>query len=170
MLEYEVKVVLNVEREKAEYLYDEIEALLMIGIENAVERTTGTDIDRLERIISAKALTQYLSEKLKNPDVVVETVQIWNDPRVYEYQIGVKIRVPNIWAMNYGKGGDDQLTEVIDYLTEVEEEEEPEVTSATQMKQFLNGQQVTPIIGMIQYDQLEDRMKVWTGTRWEPVA
>lgn len=162
MLEYEVKVVLNVEREKAEYLYDEIEALLMIGIENAVERTTGTDIDRLERIISAKALTQYLSEKLKNPDVVVETVQIWNDPRVYEYQIGVKIRVPNIWAMNYGKGGDDQLAEVIDYLTEVEEEEEP-----PKRKPLIPPGHIPIPVGMIQYDQITHKMRVWTGTEWK---
>lgn len=169
MLEYEVKVVLNVEREKAEYLYDEIEALLMIGIENAVERTSGSDHDRLERVVTPAALTRYLSEALSNPAVVVEKVQVWSDHLMLKENIGVKIYVPNDWAINFGNG-DDRLAETIDYLTEVEEEEEPEVTSATQMKQFLNGQQVTPIIGMIQYDQLEDRMKVWTGTRWEPVA
>lgn len=168
--EYEVKVILNVPRDQAEYLYDEIEGLLTVGIETAVERTSGSDRDRLERVISASALTRYLSESLKNPAIFVEKVQIWPDHMMMKENIGVKINVPLEWAITYGNV-DDRLAETIDFLTDTEEEEEIEEEPAKSVQSLAPKINRGPYtIGMIQYDQLSHQMKVWTGMAWEPVA
>lgn len=163
---YDVKIALNVPRDQAEYLYDEIEGLLAICFENIMSRRNGVPI---EQIASATALTGYLVEKLENPHIVVNEVVSFQDPLKFTTQIGVRITVPNLWAMKFGTEVDvDGLDETLEYLKNPPTEKP--VTSEPQMRQLINGQPVSPIIGQLAYDQLSNQMKLWDGVKWVSAA
>lgn len=163
---YDVKIALNVPRDQAEYLYDEIEGLLAICFENIMSRRNGVPI---ERIASVTALTGYLVEKLENPHIVVNEVASFRDPLKFTTQIGVRITVPNLWAMKFGTEVDG-LDETLEYLKNPPVEKPAAVTSSTQMAPLINGQPVSPIIGQLAYDQLTNQMKLWDGVNWVAAA
>lgn len=162
---YDVKISLNVPRDQAEYLYDEIEGLLAICFENIMSRRNGVPV---ERIASATALTGYLVEKLENPQIVVNEVVSYQDPLKFTTLIGVRITVPNLWAVKFGTEVDG-LDETLEYLKNPPTEKKP-LPSSAQMAQVINGQPVNPIIGQMAYDQLTHQMKLWDGVKWVAAA
>lgn len=160
----EVKIALNVSREDAEFLYDEIEGLIAICLENSTSQKNGVT---LERIMTPKALTGYLTERLNNPNVVVKSVESVMSSMNFTTTLLVYITVPILWAINFGKEAEG-LDETLEYLKIPKPVEE--ATPKQQTRQLFNGQPVTPIIGSMYYDQLTCEMKLWDGVQWRVAA
>ena len=160
----EVKIALNVAREDAEFLYDEIEGLIAICLENITSQKNGVPI---ERIMTPTALTGYLVEKLNKPEVVVKSVQSVMNPMQFSNTLLIYIVVPNLWAVNFGKEVEG-LDETLEYLKNPTPVEKADPARPTQ--QLFNGKTAAPIIGSMYYDQLTCEMKLWDGVQWRVAA
>jgi len=164
-----IEIQLNVDRLDAEELYDEIEGHLALCFENVLERQgEGLELySKLERIITATALTGLLIEKLGNDKIKVTEVGIHHDPLSLAKNFYVRILVPNLWAVRYGKNQlDDRLTDAVDFFKNLPKEEPivKKVDSA-----LINGIPVNPLIGSVYYDQLAHSMKLWDGIKWHAI-
>ena len=162
-----IKIRLNIDREIAEELYDEIESYLALCFESVLERQgEGLELySKLERIISATALTGFLIEKLGNQLVKVTEVGIFQDHSSLAKNFYVTIWVPNLWAASYGKDQlDERLGDALNFFTstnsEVSEKESEKLIN------YFNGLPVNPLIGSVYYDQLLHSMKRWDGLNW----
>ena len=149
----EVKVSLNVPRAEAEILYEDLEGLLNVLLNELIlDNQRATPRSLLEN--SAVTLTTFLSNKVNQAALKVTNVEVFLDPNHLDqkYLVGVRATVPNFWAMNYGLE-DVDLTSTVDYLRDQIEEKE-EAPSL--------------IAGAIYYHDHE--MKMWDGREWKSSA
>ena len=181
MEQVNIKIQLNVDQSSASELYDEIEGHLALGFESILEKeplkVKGLSADfisydphdcaKLERIITPLALTGFLSEKLKNNSIRVESVKVYQEVISYSKSIWVQIFVPNVWAINYGKESEVQIEDAIDYFKNPVKEATSDSPKLKISTSRFNGVSVEPIIGSLYYDQLQQTMKCWDGVLWK---
>lgn len=120
----EIKIRLNVDKEQAEELYDEIESYLSLCFETLVEKDRNMasllgqqQTDKILRVITPPALTGFLIEKLGNSLIKVENVELFNDVVSFVTGFHISITVPTLWAINYGKAQiDERLNDAISFF------------------------------------------------------
>ena len=179
---FEIKIRLNVDREQAEELYDEIESYLNLCFETVLQNDRSMSSvlgqrsnDQILRVVTAPALTGFLIEKLGNSLIKVENVEFLNnicsDVKVFH----ISIIVPNLWAVSYGKDQiDERLNDAISFFQK--DKTVPDAafkTAYLETENFerstytiFNGLPCNPIIGSIYYDQLRHCMKRWDRSKW----
>lgn len=182
----DIKIGLNVDRVNAEELYDEIEGLLALCFENVIEQHKGNGgyqfDQRLSKIITPTALSGYLIDKIGNDKIKVEEVSIYRDPKDLTIHAIVRIQVPNLWAIQFGKDFDERLDDTVEFFKnwpkDAVKESTPfdDITIANAITtgivsraagiSMMNGVPVNPLIGSVYYDQLSNSMKLWDGNNW----
>lgn len=160
--EIKILIKINVERCAAEPLYDEVEAHLLILLEDVINRNS-TSFSYLEQIFTPKALTEFLRTKFHQPLLDVQRVEIAPDNLTFGINFFVKLIVSNSWAVAYGKGSQ---TEELDNAISFFQNDKHSALIEQSKQTTINGEPVQPLIGSLCYDNLVGRMKLWDGNHW----